>query len=113
MPLDPLTIVFALVAIVVAWKLKSVLGERTGTERQPPRDLFQKPQAGDPKQQGQRPPGGFGDRNVIRLPGVGAAPAALPDPDRWRDVAPAGSPVAAGLDAIAAADPTFSAAPFL
>ena len=114
MPLDPLTIVFALVAIVVVWKLRSVLGTRTGTERQPRPDMFQRKPVDDPKQAG-RPQGGFGDRKVIRLPGVGAAPApAAPvDPDRWRGVAEAGSPVAAGLDAIAAADPTFSAGPFL
>ena len=86
MPLDPLTLVFALVAIVVIWKLRSVLGERTGTERQPG-DIFQiKPRAG-PARSMEETPHGFGDRNVIRLPG--ATPSApSTDPDRWRDFTP-------------------------
>ena len=111
MPLDPLTIVFALVAIVVIWKLRSVLGERTGTEK-PPRNLSQgRPQADAGTPPGP-PAGGFGDRNVIRLPGSTPAQQAL-DPDRWRDVIEPGSSAAVGLDAIAAADPSFSASPFL
>ncbi len=112
MPLDPLTLVFALVAIVVIWKLRSVLGERTGNERRPPSDIFQKKPLPRPARPGTPAPEGFGDRNVIRLPGA-TPPAAASDPNRWRDVAAPGSPVAAGLDAIAAADPTFSAGPFL
>ena len=112
MPLDPLTLVFALVAIVVIWKLRSVLGERTGNERPPTGDMFQrKPEPGPARPEGGAP-NGFGDRNVIRLPG--STPIAEPsDPNRWHDVAAPGSPVSAGLDAIAAADPTFSASPFL
>ena len=110
MPLDPLTLVFALVAIVVVWKLRSVLGERTGTERRPSSDFFKsKPPSGPTPPSN---PNGFGDRNVIRLPG--ATPVAeTSDPNRWRGIAEPGSPVSAGLDAIAAADPTFSAGPFL
>lgn len=112
MPIDPLTLAFALVAIVVIWRLRSVLGERTGNERTPPRDMFQsKPQPGPQRADPVAPNGGFADRNVIRLPG--ATPAANSDPDRWRGIAEPSSPVAAGLDAIAAADPTFSAGPFL
>ena len=114
MPLDPLTIVFALVAIVVIWKLRSVLGERTGTEKPPPAGpAFGRRSPGDTGQPttGAPVPGGFGGRNVIQLPG--AAVAAPADPDRWRGVAAPGSPVAEELDAIAAADPKFSAGPFL
>lgn len=112
-PLDPMTIVFALVAIVVIWKLRSVLGERTGLEKPPPREPFfgrrSGSEAGAPSGRAQGTPGA---PNIIRLPGAsaGAPPA---DPNRWRDFAEPGSPVAAGLDAIAAADPSFSAGPFL
>ena len=111
MPFDPMTIVFALVAIVVIWKLRSVLGERTGTEKPPPRDLFR------PRSDADRPSsppfatGAFPAPNVVRLPGAAAPTPA--DPNRWHDVAAPGSPVANGLDAIAAADPAFSARPFL
>ena len=109
MPLDPLTIVFALVAIVVIWKLRSVLGERTGAEKPPESGTS----FGRRPQPGAAPPpqGGFADRNVVRLPGAAGPPAT--DPNRWRGIAAPGSSVAAGLDAIAAADPSFSAAPFL
>lgn len=107
MPLDPLTIVFLIVAVVVIWKLRSVLGERTGLER-PPRDPF----AGRPS--GQTPPVGPANtnrENVVRLPGAAMPPVV--DPDRWRAYAEPGSMVAQGLDAISAADPAFSAGPFL
>ena len=33
MPFDPLTVVFAIVAILVVWKLNSVLGQNTGFQR--------------------------------------------------------------------------------
>jgi predicted lipid-binding transport protein (Tim44 family) len=35
MQLDPATIIFALLALFVLWKLRSVLGERTGYEQEP------------------------------------------------------------------------------
>ena len=107
MPIDPMTIVFGFIALIVIWKLRSVLGEKTGLEK-PPRDMFVKRQsAPSPAQPNAASPG----HNVVRLPGAATAPVA--DPNRWRDYAAPGSPVASGLDAIAAADPSFSAAPFV
>lgn len=108
MPLDPLTIVFALVAIAVIWKLRSVLGERSGAEKPPRRDLFTDPPQGRSRVSPPRP-GETG--KVIELPGAARPPT--PDPDRWRDFAEPGSPASAGLDAISAADPAFSPGPFL
>ena len=102
MPLDPMTIVFGLVALFVAWKLRSVLGERTGFEK-PPRDGFAG-RTGAPVS-----PSSAG-QNVIRLPTAASPPV---DPDRWHSYAEAGSPTAAGLDAIVAADPAFAVKPFL
>lgn len=104
MPLDPLTIIAAIVAVLVIWKLKSVLGQRTGLER-PPTNPFVRP---DPPPA--EPVAPLREK-VVRLPGA-AQPGAL-DPNRWRGYAEPGSPVAVGLDAIAAADPTFSPGPFL
>lgn len=106
-PLDPLTIVFALVAVLVIWKLNSVLGQSTGF--QGPRIKGRAPA---------RPDAAQGDiprnDNVVHLPG--AAAASVPsDPDRWTASLDASAEpgAAAGLDTVAAADPDFSAAPFL
>ncbi len=108
-PLDASTIIFALLAIFVLWKLRSVLGSRTGNEKQPPANVFS------------RRTTGTNDNNankVVPLPG--AAQQARPEPvagpaqpapqafDRWKDYVAAGSKVAAGLDAIASIDPGFA-----
>jgi predicted lipid-binding transport protein (Tim44 family) len=112
--LDSLTtIVFALVAIIVIWKLRSVLGERTGSEKPPGSNMFGR---STPPTNGPRPANGNGN-NVVRLPNA-AEPAARPFTapaavDRWTGIAAPGSAVAQGLDAIAAADPSFSARPFI
>jgi predicted lipid-binding transport protein (Tim44 family) len=113
--LDSLTtIVFALVAIIVIWKLRSVLGERTGSEKPPGTNMFGR---ASPPQNDSRPANGNGN-NVVRLPGVAEAPpprpfAAPAAVDRWSGIAESGSAVARGLDSIAAADPSFSARPFI
>ena len=113
MPLDPLTIVFAIVAIVVIWKLRSVLGERNGLEKPPRSPFFGRDAGSGPAARPANPPNGQPPGNVVRLPGVAAPPTPPADPNRWRGFAEPGSPVSNALDAIAAADPTFSAGPFL
>ena len=98
--IDVSTIVFALVAIFVIFKLRSVLGTRTGNERSPmdaPRPTAPAP----------------GADNVVafnpgRVPPMAAAPA-----DRWKGFAEAGSPVAQGLDALAAREPGFDVGQFI
>jgi predicted lipid-binding transport protein (Tim44 family) len=110
-PVDATTIVFAIIAIFVVWKLYSVLGTRTGSEPPPL----------DPNVRRDAPgPGPFDPRNfsrVIRLPGAAQAPAASPppvaDPQRWNDFVESGANTTQGLDAIAAADPSFAPATFL
>ena len=107
---DISTIVFAVVAIFVVFKLRSVLGTRNGAER-PPQDRGPAP----------RPPGDFanppanGNVNPLGVAPRGAArpEAASPSPDRWKGFAQAGSPLASGLDAIAGADPDFAPDRFL
>ncbi|MGO9133597.1 MAG: Tim44/TimA family putative adaptor protein [Methylovirgula sp.] len=126
-PLDASTIIFALLAIFVLWKLRSVLGSRTGNEKEPPTPFnFRRNQGPMGKGPMSKGPVG-GENNVVPLPGAAlppeppagpasAAPAASPAAspgwggvaDRWKDYVAAGSPAAAGLDAIAAADQTFS-----
>ena len=105
-PSNMSTLIFAAVAIVVLWKLWSVLGAKTGTER--PRGQPEVKQPPNPD----APLGG----NVIRLPGAAAAPVVQPgqtDAERWTGLAEPGSAVWQGLDAIAAADPAFSPPAFL
>jgi predicted lipid-binding transport protein (Tim44 family) len=100
---DVSTIVFAVVAIFVVFKLRSVLGTRTGAERRPM----------DPTPP-QRAADGARVGNVIPLPAATRVGAVAPaPPDRWKGFAEPGSPVEAGLDAIAAAEPGFGAANFI
>jgi predicted lipid-binding transport protein (Tim44 family) len=108
-PIDITTIVFALLAIFVVWKLRSVLGTRTGNEQAPPPPR-RNPADIDPN----RP---LGD-NVVRLPGAAndAGPrsaARVQDPARWAGFAEPGSAVGNGLDAILASDQSFAIKPFI
>lgn len=108
---DIYTIIFLALAVFIFLRLRSVLGQRTGRERPP-----SNPYARQPAQP-------TADKKVIPLPNrtgeAGAKPghdateAPAAPADRWKDVAEAGSPVAAGLDAIVAADPQFDAKNFL
>ena len=67
--LDPTTIIFALVALFVVWKLRSVLGARVDIEKRPTQDN----NAAAPSSRKSAPD----DGNVIKLPGAAArAPAA-------------------------------------
>jgi predicted lipid-binding transport protein (Tim44 family) len=108
--MDISTIIFAIIAIFVVWKLRSVLGQRTGAERPPydPRANFG-PKTGEDS---------ANSNNVVPLPGVAraGAPATPPQPDpalRWKGVAEPGSAIASGLDAIAAADRSFGVDGFI
>jgi predicted lipid-binding transport protein (Tim44 family) len=110
--LDMSTIVFAIIAIFVVWKLRSVLGTRNGAER-PPVDPASGSNYGPNGANAQKPMG-----QIVRLPTAprdGAPPFAAPleAPARWKGFAEPGSKVAAGLDSIAGADPSFSPDGFL
>lgn len=115
MPFDPLTVVFAVVAVLVVWKLNSVLGQNTGLQRPkedaarkgvPPKEL---PSRGRIGARSSASPSPGAQSNVVRLPN--SAPPA--DPARWNAVVEAGSSAGVGLDVISAADPTFAADAFL
>lgn len=103
--LDLTTIVFLALAVFVIWRLRSVLGQRTGNERQI--DPFRRSE--QPKPSPERT-----DSNVVTLPGASVQmPDAATNPDRWRGLAEPGSASAAGLDQIAAAEPAFDGKAFL
>jgi predicted lipid-binding transport protein (Tim44 family) len=103
-----LTLVFLGLAVFVIVKLKSVLGTRTGFER-PPEAIRRE------MEERQRPPQ---QDNVVPLPTANRQPPPPPQPEmtpaeRWKGIAEAGTPVANGLDAIVAADPSFDARGFV
>jgi len=106
-PFDITTIIFALLAAFVVWKLRSVLGTRTGHE-QPPQDRMGRAERSEEG----RPEG-----KVIRLPGAAndSGPGRFEDrdkPDRWAPYAEAGTPVALGFDSVVKADPSFDPSEF-
>jgi predicted lipid-binding transport protein (Tim44 family) len=103
---DIYTIIFLALAIFIFLRLRSVLGQRTGRER-PPYDPYSARDARAPA-----------NDKVVTLPTRNAetAPKTIqaPEPaERWKGIAELGTPVAAGLDAIVAADPGFDARQFI
>lgn len=107
MSFDPLNILLLAVALVVFWRLRSVLGTRTGAEK-PPFDLF-----GSKRGPAQDPSG-----TVTRLPETVPVPAndagdRDPPPPVWKGFAEDGSPLAAALDRVAENDPSFTPRSFV
>ena len=106
---DIYTIIFLALAVFIFLRLRSVLGQRTGSER-PPYDRA----APNVVQRTQD------NNNVVPMPGTvidqsplaPTADVAAPA-DRWKGVAEQGTPLAAGLDAIAAQDSSFDPRHFL
>lgn len=101
---DIFTLVFLALAVFVAWKLRSVLGQKTGHE-QPPGDIFQK--------KNQTPPSAAGESNVIKMPGAATRDPSPEQPFRWTGIAAPGSQQSAGLDAIAQEERNFDAHGFV
>lgn len=94
MSFDPTNLVLIIAAIMVFWKLKSVLGQRTGLER-PPTMPIATPEP---------------NSNVIEL-----KPNLNPTKREpvWKSYAEEGSPLALGLEAIATVQKDFSVPEFL
>ncbi|MEE7456409.1 calcium-binding protein [Methylorubrum populi] len=105
---DVTTLIFLALAVFVIWRLRSVLGQKTGTERSPFRPVERnrtEPQAGR----------GEGD-NVVRLPGADRAQAGAAvqtAPRDWRGIAEPGSAVARGLEQVVQVEPAFEPRAFL
>jgi predicted lipid-binding transport protein (Tim44 family) len=106
---DIYTIIFLALAVFIFLRLRSVLGQRTGRER-PPYDPY-----------ATREPARPSAEKVVALPNRSpdaaqkptSLAAPVPNAERWAGIAAAGSPLAAGLDAILGADQTFDAKHFL
>ncbi|HEU4805709.1 MAG TPA: Tim44/TimA family putative adaptor protein [Nitrobacter sp.] len=106
--MDIYTIIFLALAVFIFLRLRSVLGQRTGSER-PPYDRARREVLH-----------GTQDNNVVPMAGPvidQASPAPTADvastPDRWKNLAEPGTPLALGLDAIAAQDSSFDPKHFL
>ena len=105
---DIYTIIFLALAVFIFLRLRSVLGQRTGRERPPydpysARDVVRSP-ATDKVVALPTPPAESPPRPAEPAPAAG---------ERWKGIAESGSAVAAGLDAIAAADANFDAQHFI
>jgi predicted lipid-binding transport protein (Tim44 family) len=105
---DIYTIIFLALAVFIFLRLRSVLGQRTGSER-PPFD-----RAARNAVQGAQ------DANVVPMPGkvIDQAPLApsaevTPPTDRWKSIAEPGTSLAQGLDAVATLDSSFDPRHFL
>lgn len=104
---DIYTIIFLALEVFIFLRLRSVLGQRTGRER-PPYDPY-----------AAREPVRPAPEKVVALPNrtpeaVAPKPAEPVEPgERWKGIAETGSPLAAGLDAIAAGDANFDPQHFL
>lgn len=107
---DMTTLVFLALAVFVAWKLRSVLGQKTGHEK-PPADPFARRET--PPLRPEQPANGERRDNVIRLPGAANDAATPADAERWKDIAEPGSPIAVGLDAIVRQEQRFDPQGFL
>jgi predicted lipid-binding transport protein (Tim44 family) len=104
---DIYTIIFLALAVFIFLRLRSVLGQRTGRER-PPYDPYSAP---DPVRNA-------ANDKVIPLPPRASEPpkaaeVAKDTGDRYAGIAPPGSAVARGLDAIAAVEKSFDAKHFV
>jgi predicted lipid-binding transport protein (Tim44 family) len=91
---DPLNIVLMIAAVIMFWRLKSVLGARTGLERLP--IDFKPPQA-----------------NAPAKPEADAEMSDVTKPPVWNGLAKEGSELALSLEAITAKYPSFDAAGFM
>jgi predicted lipid-binding transport protein (Tim44 family) len=105
---DIYTIIFLALAVFIFLRLRNVLGQRTGNER-PPYDRAARNVLR-----------GAQDNNVVPMPGAvidqtPLVPSAdvAPPTDRWKGLAETGTPLAHGLDAVAAQDSSFDPRHFL
>ena len=111
---DIYTIIFLALAVFIFLRLRSVLGQRTGSER-PPYD-----RAARNVVQGAPDNSNSANNNVVPVPGavIDQAPLVptadvVPPTDRWKGFAEPGTALAQGLDAVAALDSSFDPKHFI
>jgi predicted lipid-binding transport protein (Tim44 family) len=109
---DIYTIIFLALAIFIFARLRSVLGQRTGRER-PPYDPYAPRDAAQPAREKVVPLPGRATEVPTRVDVDPAPEAASNSAQRWSGIAESGSPLAAGLEAIAKVDREFDPRHFL
>jgi len=105
--MDATTLIFGLLAVFVVWKLRSVLGTRTGHE-QPPVDMFRRREGEPANDEGSNP--------SPQAASAGAATLELSAEDRraiWLRLPGVEQNVLPGLEDIAAADKSFDPKEFI
>ncbi|ODN70276.1 hypothetical protein A6302_02429 [Methylobrevis pamukkalensis] len=107
--MDLTSLIFLVIAVAVFWRLRSVLGSRTGTER-PPAEPFKRRE-----ERAQADEASEGNDNVVALPTAvrSRMPADAEARQRIDAVAPAGSALNSALRMILSADQTFDPAHFV
>ncbi len=101
---DISTLVLLVLAGFVVWRLRAVLGQRTGADRPP----MEPPMArGESTVEAPR------NDNVIPLPTAQRPEAPLTPEQRWKGITDPNGPAVAGLEAIGQADKTFSPKSFV
>lgn len=100
--MDPLNLILLAAAVIVLWRLRSVLGTRTGLER-PPLDVV-KP---EPK------PVSRSTVEKLKTKPEGPVIEAIPQAPIWEGFAKKGSEIAKGLEEIELKSPDFALAPFI
>jgi predicted lipid-binding transport protein (Tim44 family) len=110
---DPLNLVLAAIALMVVWRLRSVLGQRTGTER-PPIDPY-----APPRRTNGSAPVETGSGKVLEFPssmeesGKKADADVEPKAPIWTGYAKAASQLAADFEKLVQTDPAFQPREFL
>jgi predicted lipid-binding transport protein (Tim44 family) len=99
---DPLNLILAAVALFIFWKLRSVLGQRTGNERPAKEVFFPEPKAGSSPSSA--PVGDIEKRAEVDR---------APKKPVWTDVAAEGSSLALNLEEIRKVDGSFDPKSFL
>ncbi len=104
---DVTTIIFLALAVFVIWRLRSVLGQKTGAERSPFKPVDHSRTEPQARAEGD---------NVVRLPGAdrvqqASTPSAAPRD--WRGIAEPGSEVARGLESVVQAESGFEPRTFI
>jgi predicted lipid-binding transport protein (Tim44 family) len=99
---DPVNLLLAGIAVFIFWRLRSVLGTRTGNEKSAA-DIFLPPKKNASSQ-------AEADRPSLRDQDAADVVAAKPV---WTDVAPEGSSLALNLEEIRKSDPSFDPKAFL
>lgn len=103
--MDATTLVFALLAVFVVWKLRSVLGTRTGQEQANREMYLRKPQESEPQSATILPyPGKAGEGTETNVDDLRAA---------WLQIPGVEQNVLPGLEAIARADKSFEPRTFI